>query len=352
MARKIRVGMIGAGAIARDHVRSCNSHAKAEVVAIADPAQNRAEAIAKECGIAKVYGKAADLIRDRDIDAISIAVPNKFHAPYALAALRAGKHVALDKPFALSAAEAAKVIAEAKAKRRVFTVAMNWRFSKDAQAIRAIVANGELGDIYHAKTYVLRRTGSPRFGTWFCNKSLAGGGALLDIGVHFLDMCLYLIGNFEPVAVSGAAYTKFGNRGIGEGGWGHSDPGKPIFDVDDFGTALIKMKNGATIQLDASWVLHLDAPGRNNVEIFGTQGGATVCPPKVLHFGKTKGEYVIVEPHPAKLRYPHCNRFHNWIDAIVGDDTLEVIPEQALSVQKILDGIYRSSKTGKESRIV
>lgn len=347
----IRVATIGAGAIARDHVKGCQSHKKAEVVAIADPVIERAREVAKEFGISRVYSRAEDIFQDGDVDAVTIATPNKFHAPYAIAALKAGKHVCLEKPFTLHADEARQVIAAAKRSGKVFTLAMNQRYTADAQIIRALVARGDVGDVYHAKASVRRRTGTPKFGTWFGNKALAGGGALLDIGVHFLDMCLYLIDNFHPTAVSGAVYTKFGNRKLGEGGWGHSKAGKHIFDVDDFGTAFIKLNDGVTVTLDASWVLHQETPHRGGVEIFGTEGGAALSPAKLFRFGKEKGEYEVVVPQGVALRYPHMNRFHNWIDAIAGDDELEVKPEQALAVQRILDAIYQSSETGREVRI-
>ena len=350
-ADTVKVGVIGAGAISRDHVASCNRYGDAEVIAIADIALHRAKAIAKEHNIPRVYSSAARLIADPDVDAVTVAVPNMYHAAFAVAALKAGKHVLVEKPFAMNTAQARQVIAAARAARKVFTLGMNWRFEASSQITRELIRRGDIGDVYHAKTYVLRRTGSPRFGTWFCRKDQSGGGALLDIGVHFLDACLYLVGNFEPAAVSGQTYTKFGNRGIGEGTWGLSDPGRKIFTVDDFGTALIKMKNGLSVTLDASWVLHMESELRYNVEVFGTEGGASACPPKLFRFGKRNGEYEVVNPQGVKLRYPHANRFHNWLDAILDRDELEVKPAQTLAVQQILDGIYLSSKTGREVRI-
>lgn len=351
--KTIKVGVIGAGGISTEHIEGPNTYDGAEVIAIADSSAKRVKTMAKEYSISRTYSSAEELIADREINAVSIAVPNKFHASYALAALKAGKHVLLEKPFAMNATEAKKVVAAAKAKRRIFTLGMNWRFMKGTQALRELVRRGDLGDVYHAKTTILRREGSPKFRTWFCRKDLAGGGALYDIGVHFLDMCLSVIDNFKPVAVSGATYCKFGPRGLGggENGWGKSERGKDIFNVEDFGTALIKMKNGATVSLDASWVAHQENPGKANVEVYGTEGGASLCPVKLFKFGKKKGEYSVIEPQGIKLRYPHCNRFHNWLDAIAGRDKLEVKPEQALTVQKILDAIYKSSKTGREVRI-
>lgn len=351
MSSTIKVGVIGAGAIATDHVASVNSYPDAEVVAIADRDAPRANAVAGKFTIPRVYATAQRLLKDTDIDAVTISLPNKFHAPYAIAALKAGKHVCLDKPFAMNAREARTVIAAAHENRRVFTLGMNFRYKPETQTLRAIIKHGDLGDVYHAKTTVLQRSGCPKFGTWFGNRALAGGGALVDTGVHFLDLCLFLIDNFQPAAVSGATYSKFGPRGLGEGGWGHSKPGKHVFTVDDFATALIKMKNGATVTLDTSWALHLQQPLRSGVELFGTEAGAAVFPLRLSRFGKKKGDYEIIEPRVTKLRYPHANRFHNWLDAILKRDELCVKPAQALVVQEILDAIAKSAKTGREVRL-
>lgn len=157
-------------------------------------------------------------------------------------------------------------------------VGMNQRFEHHAQLIKSLIERGDLGEIYHAKAYYRRRTVASKFGTWFCRKDMAGGGTMLDIGIHIIDLALYLMNNWETTTVLASVYTKFDNRGIGEGKWGKSERGKMIFDVDDFGTALIRFKNGATLQLDASWVLHQEASTRHNVELFGTEAGATIEP--------------------------------------------------------------------------
>ncbi len=348
---KVRVGIIGAGAIANSHCDGINKHSQAKVIAVADMSQERMTVLAAKYGIDKLYTKWEDLLANRDIDAVSIALPNALHAPVAQAALKAGKHVILDKPFALNQKEALGVIAAAKKTHKIFMLGMNQRLSREAQTIRALASRGDLGEIYHAKAYWLRRSGSPKFGTWFTRKDMSGGGCMMDIGVHMLDLCLHLMGNFKPVAVSGATYTKFGHRGIGEGGWGMSDRGQPVFDVDDFATALIKFQNGATVELNASWVLHMDQANKNNVELFGADAGASVNPLRIFRFGKNKGEYEVVEPQNVKLACPHMNRFINWIDVILGKDKPICTPEEALAVQKILDAIYLSSATGKEVRI-
>lgn len=350
MKKTLRVGMIGAGQIAYDHCTGINNHPQAKVVAVADLSKKRTAAIRKQFDIDKITTRWEDIVSDSDLDAVSIALPNVFHAPVALAALRAGKHVMLDKPFAMNRHEAKRVVDAAKKAKKTFMLGMNIRFMENVQKVKTLVEQGKLGEIYHAKAYFIRRSGAPKFGTWFCNKKLSGGGCMLDIGVHILDSCMHLMNNWQPVAVSGSTYTKFGDRGIGEGGWGMSDRGKRIFDVDDFATALIKFKNGATIQLDASWVLHRETPGTHNIELFGTKAGATAFPEKLFQFG-AKGKYKVTEPKRVKIAYPHGNRFINWIDVILKKDKPMCTPTQALAVQKVLDGIYESSKTGKEVRI-
>ena len=349
--KSIKVGLIGAGQIAYGHARELNAHPAGEVVAVADPNTKRAKAIAKQFGISEIYGEAKDLLADADVDAVSIGVPNKFHAPIALDALKAGKHVMLDKPFALNLKEAKEVVATAKKKRKVFALGMNQRFNPDSQIVRALVDRGDLGEVYHAKAYWLRRSGSPKFGTWFCRKELAGGGCMLDIGVHVLDLALYLMDNFDVAAVSGATYSKLCPRGIGEGSWGMSDRGKHVFDVDDFATGLIKLRDGATVALDASWALHQADGDRHDVQLYGSEGGATAFPARLFRFGRKKGEYEVVEPQGVKVPYPNTNRFANWLSAILGEEKLICTPQQALAVQQILDGIYESCKTGKEVRV-
>ena len=344
----VKVGVIGAGAVSGSHCSGVAGHESAELVAIADASAERAEEARKKYDIPKTYTSISEIIADRDLDAVTIALPTYLHAPTALAAFDAGKHVLLDKPFAMNRGEAAAVIAAAKEAGKTFCVGMNRRFSEDAQIIRTIVGRGELGDIYHGKAYWLRRSGIPRLGTWFGNREKAGGGVMLDLGVHALDLCLSLMGNFEPETVSGFSYTKFGNRGLGEGGWGSSERQETVFDVDDFAGALIKLSGGVTMQLEVAWALHREQPRDNNVELFGTEAGAQVSPAKIFRYGKNPGEYEVVEPQEVPIRYPHADRVHNWLDAILGDDELECKPEQSLVVQSIIDGIYQSAETGRE----
>ena len=344
---QVRFGVVGAGQISYSACDAVNKHADARVVANFDPDVGRRDALAKKHDIARQHESAEALFADPEVDAVYVAVPNKFHAPLAKQALEAGKHVILDKPFALSLAEAKTVVAAAEASGRTFALGMNQRFGRPQQQLKTLVEQGKLGEVYHAKAFWFRRSGIPKMGTWFGNKELAGGGCLLDIGVHLLDLALYLTDNFEPVSVFGQTYTEFGDRGLGEGGWGLSDRDeKQAFDVDDFATALVKFRNGMTVNLDVSWACHAEDASKMDVTLYGTDAGAGAYANKLYRADYDKGEYHVVQSPAADVKYEHCDRFHNFINALLGREELCCTTQHALAVQAILDGIYQSSQTG------
>lgn len=347
----LKFGIIGAGAIAQSGVEGAAKSGKAEVVAVADIDPGRLASFAARNSIPKTYPKAEDLIRDKGIEAVYIAVPNAFHAPYAVAALEAGKHVILDKPFATSHAEAVKVVEAARKSGKVFTVGMNQRFTEGAQRVHALVERGYFGEIYRARAFWRRRWGAPRFGTWFVHKKLAGGGCFLDIGVHMLDLALYTVGDFDAESVTGAVYTKFGNRGLGQGGWGASTSEGLAFDVDDCALAFVRMKSGASVQVEISWAAHQKEGDTHNVEIFGTEAGAQVYPGEIYRFDRDLGAQVEAGGLGVPLKYPHANRFVNFFLAILGEEELCVTHEQALKVQRIIDAVYESSAARREVKV-
>ncbi|MEM9159215.1 MAG: Gfo/Idh/MocA family oxidoreductase [Verrucomicrobiota bacterium] len=345
---EVRFGFIGAGKIAYHSAEDLLKHDNARLTAAQDLSEDRLNEFADKFEIGERYADSAALFASENVDAVYIAVPNKFHAELAIAALKAGKHVMLEKPFAMNATEAQTVIDAAKESGKLFTLGMNQRFREESQKIHSLAEKGAFGEIYYAKAYWFRRSGIPTLGTWFGNKALAGAGAINDIGVHLLDLCLHTIGNFEPVSVSGSTYTKFGNRGLGEGGWGLSDKSETIFDVDDLATAFIKMKNGATVLLEVTWACHTAEHNKMNVEIFGTDAGASLYPAKVYKSEDLSEDYQIIENVRADVPMEHASRFHNFLNAINGAEELLVKPEQALVVQKILDAVAESCATGKE----
>ncbi|MCH6255800.1 Gfo/Idh/MocA family oxidoreductase [Puniceicoccaceae bacterium K14] len=346
--KKIKFGFIGSGKISHFSAEELLSHDNASLVAAQDLNQQRLDDLANKFDIPNRFTNSSELFACQEVDAVYIAVPNKFHAELAIEAMQAGKHVLLEKPFAMNAKEAEEVINVSRQTGRVFTLAMNQRFVKDAQKIKTIAKQGSLGEIYYAKAYWFRREGIPKLGTWFGNRDLAGGGAINDIGVHLLDLCLHTMDNFEPVSVFGTTFTKFGNRGLGEGSWGFSDVTETTFNVDDLASALIKMKNGATVCLEVSWAAHTFTNDRMNVELYGTEMGASLYPAKLYKRNDPlNADYQIIENIAAEPEFPHCNRFHNFINHLIAEEPLMVTAEQALTVQKILDSITESTHTGK-----
>ena len=343
------VAVIGAGGIGQDHLASFRLHPAARVAALAEVSPERGREAAEKFGIPELVTDYRVLLRRPDIDVVSIALPNYLHASVALAALRAGKNVMLDKPMATNARDAAKLVAEAKKQGVLFMVGQNFRFNAETQTAKQVVERGELGDIYHAKTSWSRRAGIPRIGSWFTQRRFAGGGCTYDIGVHALDRCLYLLGEFDAAAVSGQTFAKFGPRGLGNGGWGRSeiDPKAP-FDVDDLSVALIKLRSGRSVLLEASWAAHGPLIDVNETQLFGTEAGLSL--PPVRMFKQARGGYV-KEEIDALPPLVNTNRMVHFIDCLLGKAKPFVKPSESLAVQKILDAIYVSARTGKEVRI-
>lgn len=343
------VAVIGAGAIGRYHIESFQKHPAARVVALVETSTARGREVARRFHIPALFTDYRDVLKRADVDVVSIALPNYLHAPVALAALRAGKHVMVDKPMATDARAAARLVAEAKRRRRLLMVGQNQRFTPAVQTLKQLVERGVLGEVYHAKARWLRRSGIPRIGSWFTQKKFAGGGCTYDIGAHVLDQTLYLMGEFAATAVSAQTYAKFGPRGRGNGTWGRSeiDPRKP-FDVDDLSVAFIRLKSGRTVLLETSWAAHQPQPDLNGTQLFGTEAGATTSPLQLFRPGRSGYRVETIKPLPTRVS---PDRMVHFINVLLGREKPHVLPEESLAVQRILDAIYRSAATGREVRL-
>lgn len=344
----VGIGVIGAGGIALGSCRAFAEHPDAEIVAVAEPNGERAAEFALRYDtVTQVVDEPERLLTIDAVDAVYVATPNYLHAPLSALALQAGKHVLQEKPLAMSVEDAAPLTAAARAADTHFMLGMNQRFAEPVQRARQLVQAGRIGRPYHCKTYWRRRAGAPGIGSWFTRKELSGGGALLDLGVHMLDDALYVLGNFRPRSVSGAVYTEFGNRGMGEGGWGRSERADRTFDVEDFATAVIKLDGGATVLLEASWAMHLDRAGDMNVELYGAEGAIDTYGERLCR-READGYHIVESPDSGALAYPHANRMHHFVNVILGREEPCVTLDQALTVQRVLDAIYRSAATGRE----
>jgi predicted dehydrogenase len=346
----IRLGLIGAGAIAEYTAREFANHADARITAVADPSHARATALAARHGAIALQDPEALLARD-DVDAVYIAVPNRLHASLAIGALECRKHVLLEKPFAISLADAERIVAAAEQSGQCLMLGMNQRFEPDVQRARALYVAGSLGEVYHAKAFWRRRSGIPRIGSWFTSQAESGGGALLDIGVHLLDATLFVLGDFRPHSVSGAIFTKFGDRGEGDGSWGRSERAFTRFDVEDFATALIRMESGTVIALDAAWALHQPTSEERGIELFGTDGGLSVFENRLYRRDPDRS-FVTAQGLPAgPVPLAHASRAHHFVNVLLGREEPVIHTAEALVVQRILDGIYNSARTGREVKL-
>ncbi len=347
MSQTFNVAVIGAGAIGFNHIESFQKHPDARVVALAEVSPERGQEAATKFGVADLVTDYKILLSRSDIDVISIALPNYLHAPVGLEALQAGKNVMIDKPIATNAADAQMLVEEAKKQGTLLMVGQNNRMTPQVQTAKQLINRGDLGTVYHCKTAMLRHAGIPRIGSWFTQTKFAGGGATYDIGVHALDRALYLMGEFEAASVSGKTFAEFGPRGLGDGNWGKGeiDPSKP-FDVDDLAIALIKLKSGRTVLLEASWAGFLD--DYDGTQLLGTEAGLKIPSMEMQRNGADGYVKETVELLPPLVE---TNRMAHFINVLQGKEEAFVKPEESLALQKILDAIYESSRSGQEVRI-
>lgn len=345
----VRLGIIGAGSIGKIHADHFARIPGVEVAAITDMSRELARKVAAEKGITKVPDTAEALLADPDIDAVIIGVPNKWHAPLAIAAIEAGKHILLEKPMALHAADAKAIVRAQRSHRKVFMVGHQMRFTWWALAARERVARGELGAIHYAKCGWFRRKGIPGWGSWFTQSAISGGGPLIDIGVHLLDLTLWIMGSPKPVSVSGATYAAFGPERRGLGNWGTPDFDAGVFDVEDLATALVKMEDGSTLSLEVSWAVNMDTSSEPFVHLLGHTGGISIDRGRhkfLAEHGNEPVEQELAYPvDPANERDLLSQHFIECIRT--GRDP--VSPAMSGLVNNmVIEGIFESSRTGRE----
>ena len=254
----LRAGVVGLGWAGRQHMEAYASQADVELVALAGMEADQMALLGDKYGIAPEnrFADWADLVAAGCVDVLSIATPTALHSPIAVAALDAGIHVLSEKPMAENAEKAEAMVAAARRNGRVLEVSFNHRRRGDVQTLKQVVDAGVLGDIYYAKAGWLRRAGIPGMGSWFTRQATSGGGPMMDIGVHMLDMALHLLGEPAVTTATGATYAEFGPRGKGASAYGlgrKTDVTADDFDVEDLATAFLRLEGGGTLLLEASW---------------------------------------------------------------------------------------------------
>ncbi len=354
--RTVRIGIIGCGGIANGkHMPSLSKVAGVEMVAFCDIIVERAEKAAKQFGIpgAKVYEDYKELLKDESIEVIHVCTPNRSHSFITVDALEAGKHVMCEKPMAINSVEAKKMLDAAARTGKKLTIGYQSRFRDNSQYMKEEAEKGTFGEIYYAKATAIRRRAVPTWGV-FLNEYEQGGGPLIDIGTHALDLTLWMMNNYKPKYCVGTTYHKL-NKDTDQGNmWGNWDPEK--FSVEDSAFGFIVMENGATIVLESAWALNSLDVREAITTICGTKAGADMTDGLRINGIQNNRQYVLKPSFAAggvafnagtASKEPADIEAALWIDAVVNDKDPVTLPEQAYCVTRILEGIYESSKSGK-----
>jgi len=348
------IGLIGLGGIAqKGHLpayRALQNEGLVRLVAVCDRHVERAVSTAKEYNVAHAVADYRDLLAIPGIDAVDICTPNAFHMPIAVDAFAAGKHVLCEKPIGRTADEGRRMLEAERASGRKLMVGLNLRYAPGPVAVKRFIDDGKLGEIYYARAQTLRRRGIPAHGV-FIDKEIQGGGPLIDIGVHILDITLWLMGYPRPVSVSGAAYTKFGTRPGIVNFRGHWNPAH--FTVEDLAAGFVRFENGATLSLEASFAANVENDSFRT-QLFGTEGGAIVDPfeaGNVRIFREESGALTDTTlPFLTKTSF-YLDEIRAFVDAILHDKPMPIPSSEALIVTEIIDALYQSAETGAEVRI-
>ncbi|MEC0092398.1 Gfo/Idh/MocA family protein [Paenibacillus macquariensis] len=352
--RIVKVGIIGSGGIANGkHIPNLIAQSNVEIVALCDIIEDRAIETAKKFNLesAHIYTDYKELLKDTSIEVIHVCTPNKSHSFITIDALESGKHVLCEKPMAKTAAEARLMLEAAKRTGKKLSIGYDNRYRPDSLLLKKVCERGELGEIYFAKAHAIRRRAVPTWGV-FLNEDEQGGGPLIDIGTHALDLTLWLMDNYKVKSVKGNVYHKLGSKKDSANAFGPWDPS--LFTVEDSAFGFITMDNGATVTLEASWALNTLDVGEAQATLCGTEGGADMKDGLRIN-GEELGHLFTKKPElngggvayfDGKSESQAGRECRLWIESIINDTEPMVKAEQALVVTEILEAIYESARTG------
>ncbi|MCI5538101.1 MAG: Gfo/Idh/MocA family oxidoreductase [Oscillospiraceae bacterium] len=357
MGDKIRIGIIGCGGIANGkHLPALAKREDAELVAFCDIIEERAVNTKNKWGTedAKVYIDYKELLKDETIDVVHVCTPNRSHSFITIDSLEAGKHVMCEKPMAKTYEEAKAMLDASKRTGKLLSIGYQNRHCPENLYAKAVCESGELGEIYFAKAVALRRRAVPTWGV-FLNEYEQGGGPLIDIGTHALDLTLWMMNNYKPKMVVGNTFRRIADQKHTANAWGDWDPEK--FTVEDSAFGYIVMENGAVVILESSWALNIARPKEAAFLLCGDKGGIDTVGDNDVTVNYVKnGRQVVEIPdmnaggvafYDGKSSDATDLDMYDWFKAIKGEGEVFVKPEQALVVTRILEAIYTSAKTGK-----
>lgn len=350
---KLKMAVIGTGGISNEHIRGYINNPDTELYAFCDINADRVKMMAEKYGVPleRTFTDKDEMLKALpEIDAVSVCTWNSAHAECTIAALNAGKHVICEKPMAMNAEEAKQMMEAAKRNNKLLMIGFVRRHGNDCEVIRENVDAGTFGELYYAKATYLRRNGNP--GGWFGDKSRSGGGPLIDLGVHVIDLVRFIFGNPKPVSVYGVTFQKLFNRPNVYGGkaWKAASTGvEDICDVEDLASALIRFDNGAVLSVEAAFSLNIKKD-EGNIELFGTKAGAKLDP-NVEIFTELNNRMVNIGfAQDTALSFDGLfqKEIDNYVDAILGRAACLAPAEDGVEMMKILDAVYESARTGHE----
>lgn len=356
---KLKVAIIGCGNIFNGaHIYAYLDNSDVEVVALCDTVLKKAEKTAERLGVDKscCYENYEDVLNIKGLDAVDICTPNYLHSIIAVAALNKGINVFCEKPDAVSVIEAEKMKNAAENSGKILMIMRNNRYNNYSKWLKQYVKDGKMGEIYTARCGWRRRRGIPGKGGWFTTKAMSGGGPLIDLGVHMIDLAIWLMGNPKPVSVSGCTYCKFADNNA-ESDSVHANFGEKksdgVFDVEDLAMGFIRFNNGACMQIEFSWASNIERE-KNFVELRGTKAGASTdtTDDKFKVFTEENGSIVDLVP-TLKNDAPgtHMQNILHFIDVVKNGAEPDFVPQQGVEIVKILEAMYKSAELGKEIQL-
>ncbi len=337
---KLRLAFIGSGGIARAQMRIMKGFPDVEIIAAADVNEHALEQAKADHGIPAVYTDWKEMLRKEKPMAVSVCTPNGLHAEHTIGALRTGAHVLVEKPMAMNAREAAAMTATARRLRRSLIIGFQYRFDSRAQFIRQMAGEERFGRILFVRCQALRRRGIPNWGV-FGRKELQGGGPLIDIGVHIMEVAHYCMGSPRPVAASGQTFRYLGDQPCNVAcqwpNWDHK-----TYTVEDLAIGHIRFENGAVMHLEASFAAHCQ--DAFTFSLMGEKGGADFEPPLI----RTDENGYMVNKTPAFLPQPDGfgRKLRFFVDTVLYGKPTEAPAEAGLMIQKMMDAIYTSAAKG------
>lgn len=350
MSNKVKIGIIGVGGISEAHITSYLNNPEVELYAFCDINEERLKAKGERFGITRLFTDVNEMVALPELDAVSVCTWNSAHKECTIAALNAGKHVLCEKPMAMNSKEAEEMKAAAEKNGKLLMIGFVRRHGNDCQTLKDFIDTDALGELYYTKATYLRRNGNP--GGWFGNKAYSGGGPLIDLGVHVIDLVKYLMGNPKPVSVYGATFKKLGNRPGIKGSKGYvsqTSEMENVCDVEDLATALIRFDNGAVLSVEASFSLNIKNDC-GTIEVFGTKGGAKFNPQ--LEIYNEMNGYLTNISFNADTAMDFMGIFqseiNHYIDCIQGRAECIAPAQDGIELMNILDAVYESATTGHE----